>query len=421
MYLIITHVPIYTRGNEKLIDTDWKRSLMLLRNSFAERLGPVSVLAPILPDAVVPAAQIREAVSEKADGIKLFASFDKRCRARRYWLSERHRWISDIKRLLPFANVVHSALDDLYKPISYIGHLKAVEAGIPTVYVQDGDAVQRLYDLARYQPFTTRLRSILYAKIFEQVNRRGVRSASLVLLKGRSLVHRYGHMNKNHRNFADTSYSQKDIISEDMLEARLASLKMGRPLRFIFFGRLIWEKGVDESIKIIRLASDRGADVMLDIIGNGPDRQRLGALVQKLNMDNRITFHNAMPYGPALMAEIQKADILLFTSLAEETPRMIFDGYSAGMPLTGYPIGYLLERADEDGCCLPMRQQSIEAGADVICDLAQNPEKVIRLSRIARKVAEYHCAEAWYKRRAEWTFEMLATRNNSANTKSKTY
>jgi glycosyltransferase involved in cell wall biosynthesis len=410
MYLIITHVPIYTRGNEKVIDTDWKRSLMLLRNSLADRLGDVCILAPTLQDAFAPVTQIREAVDEKEDGIKLFPSFDKSCRARRYWLSERHRWVADIKRLLPYANVVHSALDDLYKPISYIGHLKATEAGIPTVYVQDGDAVQRMHDLAKYQSFATRLRSILYAKVFEQMNRRGIRSASLVLLKGRSLVHRYGHYNKNHKNFVNTSYSQEDIIPEDMFEERLATLKTGRPLRFIFFGRLIWEKGVDESIKIIKLASDRGADVMLDIIGNGPDRQRLGALVQKLNMDNRITFHNAMPYGPALMDEIRKADILLFTSLAEETPRMIFDGYSAGLPLIGYPIGYLLERADEDGCCLPMQQANIEAGSGMICDLAQNPDKVIELSRKARKIAEYHCAEAWYKRRAEWTFEMLRTK-----------
>jgi glycosyltransferase involved in cell wall biosynthesis len=410
MYLIITHVPIYTRGNENLIDTDWKRSLILLRNSFAERLGPISVLAPTLPDDVVPTTQIREVVYEKTDGIKLFPSFDKRCRARRYWLSERHRWIADIKRLLPYANVAHSALDDLYKPISYYGHLKATDAGIPTVYVQDGDAVQRLYDLSGYQPFTARLRSMLYAKIFEQVNRKGIRSASLVLLKGRSLVNRYGNQNKNHKNFADTSYSRVDIISKDKLEVRLASLIMGRPLRLIFFGRLIWEKGIDESIKIIKLASDRGVDVMFDIIGNGPDRQRLGSIVNDLNIGNRITFHDAMPYGPGLMAEIQKADMVLFTSRAEETPRMIFDGYSAGMPLTGYPISYLLERADEDGCCLPMEQANIEAGADMICDLARNPEKVIELSRKARKLAEYHCAEAWYNRRAEWTFEMLNTK-----------
>ncbi|MBN1472910.1 MAG: glycosyltransferase [Syntrophaceae bacterium] len=407
MYLLVTHIPIYLRGKEKLIDSDWKRSLLLLRDSLEDRLGQVCILAPGLPDEIVPATQIREPLGEKEDGILLMPSIDSRCRAREFWLRERFRWISDIKDLLPGATIVHSALDDVYKPLSYTGHIEAIKAGKPTVYVQDGDIVQRVRDLNKFKPAVTKIRSMVYARIYEYLNRHGIKYASLVLLKGHSLIRRYGHLNSNHRCFVNTSYMRRDIISEDLFEARLASLKNGRPLRFIFFGRLIWEKGVDESIKIINLALKRGANVLFDIIGNGPEKNLLESMVKKLDLTDRIFLRNAIPYGPALMEAIQKADVLLFTSKAEETPRMIFDGYAAGMPLTGYPIDYLIERANEDRCCLPMQNASMEAGADMICHLERNPETVIQLSRKAREIAQYHCAEAWYSRRAAWTFEML--------------
>lgn len=104
------------------------------------------------------------------------------------------------------------------------------------------------------------------------------------------------------------------------------------------------------------------------------------------------------------------ADLMVFTSRAEETPRMIFDGYAAGLPLFGYPIEFVVERAREDGCCVYPRVPDVAAGVEALRCLVADVGRMVALSKKARAAAQYHCAEAWYERRARWTFEMLEKR-----------
>ena len=414
MYLIISHVPIYVDGDKTLIDTDWKQGLTLLSRSLEGRLGPLYVLSPMLSGTTARDNQVRVVVTPENDNFRLIPSFDNRCRARRFWAIERKRWLKDIDRFIQDAAVVHSGLDDVYKPLSYLGHLKASKAGIPTIYVQDGDIVSRQHDLMKFQTAAQKMKSILYTKLFERMNIIGIKSASLVLLKGEALVRRYGHLNRFHKNFLNTSYSREDIIDKEAHEKRLSSLKTGRRLRLVFCGRLIWEKGVDESIKIVHGAIKEKIDISLDIIGDGPDRIRLENLVAELSLINRVRFHGALPYGPGLLKKLMAADLMVFTSLAEETPRMIFDGYAAGLPLFGYPIGFVVERAHDDGCCVHTKSSAVASGVELICSLAANRDRIIDLSRKARTAALFHCAEAWFKRRAEWTFEMLERKKASS-------
>ena len=84
MYLIPIHVPIYQGGDRRLVTTEWKRSLELLRDSLQGRFGTLVVFAPSLPLEGAGAEQLLEEVVEDQDGIRLVPSFDLRCRTRAY-------------------------------------------------------------------------------------------------------------------------------------------------------------------------------------------------------------------------------------------------------------------------------------------------------------------------------------------------
>ena len=99
MYLVPIQVPIYLDGDRKLVTTEWFRSLSLLRDSFGGRFGPIGVAAPSLPAKSASVEQTLVEVPQSTDGLKLFPSFDKRCRARRFWFHDRARWQSDLAEL----------------------------------------------------------------------------------------------------------------------------------------------------------------------------------------------------------------------------------------------------------------------------------------------------------------------------------
>jgi len=413
MYLVPIQVPIYLDGDRKLVTTEWHRSLLLLRDSFGGRFGDIVVAAPSLPAKSASAEQALVEVRADADGLKFFPSFDKRCRARRFWLSDRARWKADLASLAADAQVVHAGVDDVYRPIAFEGFRTGLRLGKPTVFVQDTDNVIQQRQLFADHGAAQRAKVGAYVWIYERMCRWGVARADLSLLKGTSLIRRYGRFAKNAREFHDTSFSQADIVDEEQLERRLVTLNQPRALRLVYCGRLTARKGVDRSLQILSRAKSRGAEIEFDIIGDGTERQRLESLSQSLGLMDRVRFHGSVPYDGDLLKRLAEYDGLLFTPTAEDTPRMIFDGYAAGLPLVAFDIDYVRERdAQEHATCLLPRDQ-IEESAAALAAIGQNRGHLAELSRSARRAADYHSSENWYRRRAEWTIEAVVRHNRT--------
>lgn len=411
MYLVTIHVPVYLDGPRTLLTTEWRRSLLLLRDSLADRLGPIEVVCPSLPAADAPAWQELEPVDPVHDGIRIHPSFDRRCRARAYWLRDRARWRADLRRLIARARVVHAGMCDVYRPINFAGHLEALRQRRTTVFVSDTDIVRQVAELARTAPPLRRLEAALYASLFDRAMRYGVRTADLALLKGRSLMARYGHLARCARCFQDTSHLTRDIVPDAVVATRTAELLRGqRPLRLVYCGRFVPRKGVDDAIRIVAMARRRGARVTLDLIGSGPDERDLRALASAQAPDGAIRLLGRRSYGPQLLAELAASDALWFTPRAEDTPRMIFDGYAAGLPLLAAGITYVRERIEEDRAGLAFPPGQLERGADLLVRLDRRREELATLARRALDAARHHAADVWYRRRAEWTLEAVAAR-----------
>ncbi len=408
MYLITIHVPIFVNGNELLLATDWKRSVLLLRDSFAGRFGRVQIVAPSIVVGEKPIDQLLEAVTP-GDEIDLFPSFAADTRAREFWAVHLQTWRRDIAARLSATQVVHSGFCDVYRPMLFTGHLMGVNAGKATVFVQDTDRVLQIAELTRNASLGRKLEQKAYAMAFERCVRYGVRTASLSLLKGQALHARYGRYAKNPKNFHDTSFLSTEVIAPQRLEDRLSGLlSETRPLRLVYCGRLDARKGVDHSVLAVAEARARGADVTFDIIGDGAERVALEKLISERGLSAHVRLLGARVYGPGLLDELGRYDALLFTPLAEDTPRMIFDGYAAGLPLLGYGIEYVREREREDGAARSVTANDESAAATLLLALQRDRAELARLSRQARKAALHHAADSWYRRRADWTIEAVA-------------
>lgn len=408
MYLLVIHVPIYRDGNDTLLPTDWKRSLELLRDSLGGRFGSIAVVAPSLPRSAT-SQQMLEPCSEAADGIKLIPSIDARCRARELWLRERPRWIADVRAAARASQIAHCHLDDPVKPIAGLGMYTCVQEGLPTLFVEDTDIALQMRELSRGAALPARLNAHTRALLHEQAIRWCVKNADMSLLKGRTLMQRYAKQTPYAHCFHDTSHRSSEVVSASALEARLLQLANRKSVRLVYCGRLVPRKGVRESVELVQrtnaMAGERVCE--LDIIGNGPESESIEKLVAREGADPAVRMLGAFPYGPSLLSKLASYDGLLFTPTAEDTPRMIFDGYAAALPLFGFDIEYVKERSDEERAVVLLDRHDPEEAARALLTACRDRPRIAKLAHAAREAGEYHASDRWYQRRAEWTFDMF--------------
>lgn len=408
MYLIPICVPVFRDGPRQLVATDWKRALELLRDSLGGRYGDLRVLSPWLPADGSRGREQDLEPFEPGAGVSFVETHDERARPLHYWTRSVGPYRRLLERELRSAAVVHSGLDELYRPMMTIAFWMAVRRGIPTVFVQDTDEVVQVPQLAR--GLRRRVQAKLYVSAYERLCRRAVASADLSLLKGDSLMERYAGWARNARRIEDTSYRESEIVGRERVEQRLRSLSEPRPLRLVYCGRMVARKGLERSIELLRLARERGARISLDLIGGGPEEDRLRRAVESAGLESQVSFCGVRPYDAALLAHLAQFDALLFTPSAEDTPRMIFDGYAAALPLIASGIPYVLQRAREERATLVLPQDDAQAGARLLAELDAQRGRLVELSWAAHAAARYHCAEAWYERRAQWTHEAVERR-----------
>lgn len=98
------------------------------------------------------------------------------------------------------------------------------------------------------------------------------------------------------------------------------------PLRLLCAARLVPEKNLD----ILVLAASRLADVDLTICGDGPEREHLLALAEKLGVRLRLPGHIEQH---SLFELYRDSDAFLFPSYIEGLPLVLIEAASSGLPV----------------------------------------------------------------------------------------
>jgi glycosyltransferase involved in cell wall biosynthesis len=408
MYLLVTHIPVFTDGSSALVETGWLRDVLLAREWLASPFGRLTLLAPSLPLPEDPKGLSRV---ESSAGIDVVTPFDERTRARGFWLHERARWMDSVRRLLPQADVVHASMDDLYRPMAQLAFRAAHAAGVPTVFVgPDMDLHEVWKDQLEVGGWRERVRKRLYLLAFDRVLAGHLSRADVSLLKDGAVHDRYARYAREPRAFGHTMYGAADVLGEGELESRIARLGDTRPLRLVYCGRLVRRKGVHVSLDLVRRAREKGAAVEFDVIGDGPDEPGLRKLAGALGLRDAVRFLGSFPYGPDLMRRLAEYDLLLFTPEEEDTPRMLYDGYAAGLPVLGTAIQFIRHRAAQESAAVVFGVGDVEAGAEELVRLDRDRTALASLMRRARSAGLEHCSERWFRRRREWTLEAVDRR-----------
>lgn len=140
-------------------------------------------------------------------------------------------------------------------------------------------------------------------------------------------------------------------------------------LRLITTGSLIWRKGYEYALMAFKQLLDGGVDAEFHIIGSGPERQRVLFTTHDLGLEGRVILHGSLA-PDAVLAELQKSDIFILSSLSEGISNAVLEAMSCGLPVVTTDCGGMREAVADgvEGFVVPVRAP--QAMAEALAHLA---------------------------------------------------
>lgn len=134
--------------------------------------------------------------------------------------------------------------------------------------------------------------------------------------------------------------------------ADVAQPVVSGPARLVAAGRLSVEKGFDVLLEAVAVAVGEGADLQLDLIGSGPEHDRLAALAAPLA--DRVRLIPAQP-REVLWQHMDAAQVLVVPSRREGLGLVALEAIARGRPVIASRAGGLVEVVHDgvDGVLVP--------------------------------------------------------------------
>lgn len=154
--------------------------------------------------------------------------------------------------------------------------------------------------------------------LLERLQHKVVRN-TVPVTTGTVLAERYGHLRRCHPYF---STSHREVIRRSVAAV---------PSHLLFVGRLEPRKRVQDAIAALSLLRTDGRNVSLTVVGDGPERGALERLTERLGVAGHVTFTGYV-WSPERLRELfLAADVLLFPSVSEGTPKAVAEAMAHGV------------------------------------------------------------------------------------------
>ena len=216
--------------------------------------------------------------------------------------------------------------------VRYWGRSCLASSGIPYVFGPVGGAEFTPKSLLKCLPMRGRLFEkirglVRFVSELSPGTRRTLRNAFIVLATTRVSANRcIALRGESSRVFilGESALSDGDIRC-------LGSNKlMHKGMRFVCLGRLIAWKGYALAVEAFALADIK--DSVLELIGDGPERDRLLMLCQRLGVSDRVFIRGNLPRKEVLQ-HLHSADVLVHPSMHDSGGWACLEGMAAGLPV----------------------------------------------------------------------------------------
>lgn len=277
--------------------------------------------------------------------------------------------------------------------------------GKKRIWVFDGaDPFPRLDRSAGEEPNPAkRMIKQTLVKRFERFCHKAMAEADLVFVHNRAVMTRFKDLWSQRCHTFNRSFVKESLlISDEQAKQRQNSLlDTSQPLRLVTAGRQTAIKGTDHILRAMAMAVAQGANLQLDVIGDGDCLDEYRQLAQELGIADRTQFRGTVPYGRELFDMMQQSHVLLITNLTAEISRNVLLGMALGLPLMLYenPGTDRLIETNKAGVLVPCG--NIEALAESFIAADRDRSHLAQLVTNGLKVAKSQTLEMTHIHRAE--------------------
>ena len=182
-------------------------------------------------------------------------------------------------------------------------------------------------------------------------------------------------------NFANNK--KFTAIHNPLTTRELEYYKKRETKNVIAVGRLVLQKNFISLIRAWALIATHIPDWHLNIIGEGPERERLQNEIKQLHLEESITLKG---FSNEVDKELEQSSISVITSVYEGFGLVILEAMAMGLPVISYTFPYgprdIIENGT-NGFLVPNQDEQVLSAR--ILDLAQNEELRNRMGEAALK------------------------------------
>jgi glycosyltransferase involved in cell wall biosynthesis len=198
--------------------------------------------------------------------------------------------------------------------------------------------------------------------------------------------------------------NQSTLVEEDFAALDPMRHLQDGGVELLCVARLIPTKRVDVAIKTVKVLRDRGVDSHLRVMGVGPERPSLEALIRELDLTQSVQMRGFLDDRKSIREEYRSAFALLLPSEREGISLAVQEAMAAGVIVISTPAGGLRDFLDHEATALVVDGPHPEGFADAVEKLIASPELAAAIVERGQAKVRGATNEAWLRQ-----FEALAT------------
>lgn len=207
----------------------------------------------------------------------------------------------------------------------------------------------------------------------------------------------YATINGNSKHYFTESYSSVELDDTKFGIPRKHFSKEQYLISHVSNSFSSYGKGHITLMKALAIIIERGFNVNVEFIGDGPLRSEFKNFAKELGIENHIMFLGKLPNGEAVRDVISKSDLFVFPTKAEGLPRVLLEAMAEGLPCISSPASGIPEILSEDYLC---NYGDYVSFADKIIELITNSSLMdYESERNINTAKKYSSSKLNYRRR----------------------